>query len=173
MTPTQKQMRTSQSGRTVNRTEDVKPQAQQEPLFYMPDAEFGEFCQWYPSTFTVTNKEISDLIGHEDGEPEIDFTFTCAEQFMMFCKAARFHDTPPQAQIMATASQKSRRSSVVEAGNTAKFGQNTHLMRKLFATGDRLLCEAASRDSVWGIGYTAKHAMSHRKHWGEIDLFKR
>ncbi|KFA48255.1 hypothetical protein S40293_07374 [Stachybotrys chartarum IBT 40293] len=182
-------MRTSNFKQLDKQPEAVKTQAQQKPLFfYMPDAESGEFCQWYPSTFTVTNKEISDLIGHEVGEPNVDVTFACAEQFMMFCKAARFHDTPRQALIMATASPKERKAlgkltvgftneswdlvkiQVVEAGNMAKFRQNAHLMRKLLATGDRLLCEAASRDRVWGIGYTAKHAMNHRKHWGENRL---
>jgi ribA/ribD-fused uncharacterized protein len=56
------------------------------------------------------------------------------------------------------------------AGNVAKFGQNPKLGRKLLATRDRLLVEAASRDQIWGIGYTAKHAMLHRKHWGENRL---
>ncbi|KAI9163158.1 N-glycosidase R617 [Paramyrothecium foliicola] len=160
-----------------------------EPLFfYMPDADFGEFCQWYPSEFTLYNKEVSDLVGHTIGDPNTEITFNCAEQFMMFCKAARFHDIPRQALIMATQSPKEQKrlgkltvgftdhswdeikSRVVEAGNMAKFGQNIHLQRKLLSTGDRLLCEAASRDRMWGIGYTAKHAMSHRKHWGENRL---
>lgn len=54
----------------------------------------------------------------------------------------------------------------------AKFGQNRHIRGRLLATGGRLLCEAASRDRVWGIGYTAKHAMNFRQHWGENLLGK-
>ena len=61
---------------------------------------------------------------------------------------------------------------VVLAGNIAKFGQNPKLKGKLRATGDRMLVEAASRDRIWGIGYTAKHAMSYRQHWGENRLGK-
>ena len=64
------------------------------------------------------------------------------------------------------------KSAVVVAGTIAKFGQNPKLKGKLLATGDRLLVEAASRDRIWGIGYTAKHAMSYRQHWGENRLGK-
>ena len=67
------------------------------------------------------------------------------------------------------------KSEVVVAGNIAKFAkfrQNPKLKRKLLATGDRLLVEAASRDRVWGIGYTAKRALEHKKHWGKNRLGK-
>ncbi|KAF6802328.1 hypothetical protein CSOJ01_11689 [Colletotrichum sojae] len=97
---------------------------------------------------------------------------------MMYWKAARFRDTDWQARVLATDSPKEQKrvgngtvgftaeswdevkSAVVEAGNIAKLSQNPHLGRKLLETGNRLLCEAASRDRVWGIGYTAKHAMT-------------
>ncbi|KAK3377242.1 hypothetical protein B0T24DRAFT_620757 [Lasiosphaeria ovina] len=178
-----------------------------EPLFfYMPDAAHGELCQWYPSIFTVSKAEISSLVGHNkndsnsqpgpannelDTEPSDEsITFTCAEQFMMYCKAVRFNDADTQARVLATANPKEQKrlgrltkgfdpaswdpvkSGVAEAGNMAKFGQNVKLRRKLLATGGRMLVEAASRDRVWGIGYTAKHAMSHRAHWGENLLGK-
>jgi ribA/ribD-fused uncharacterized protein len=161
-------------------------------FFYMPDATNGELCQWFPSTFTVSKAEMSSLIGHtiDDTDPQGSITFTCAEQFMMYCKAGRFHDKETQRQILATTSpheQKSLgrltadftheswdevKSAVVVAGNIAKFRQNPKLKGKLLATGDRLLVEAASRDRIWGIGYTAKHAMSFREHWGENRLGK-
>jgi hypothetical protein len=63
-----------------------------EPLFfYMPDDTHGEFCQWFPSTFTIRKTQMSSLIGHavEDAEAEDSITFSCAEQFMMYCKAGR------------------------------------------------------------------------------------
>ncbi|TVY12778.1 N-glycosidase [Lachnellula arida] len=159
-----------------------------EPLFfYMPDTTHGEFCQWFPSTFTM-----SSLIGHaiDDGDAEGSMTFSCAEQFMMYCKAGRFHDKETQRRVLATTSPKEQKrlgkltagftdaswdevkSVVVVAGTIAKFGQNAGLKGKLLATGDRLLVEAASRDRIWGIGYTAKHAMSFRQHWGENRLGK-
>jgi len=164
-----------------------------EPLFfYMPDTTHGEFSQWFPSIFTISKTQMSLLIGHaiDDGDAEGSITFTCAEQFMMYCKAGRFHDRETQRQVLATKSPKEQKrlgrltagftaatwdevkSVVVVAGTIAKFGQNPHLKRKLLATGDRLLVEAASGDRVWGIGYTAKHAMSFRQHWGENRLGK-
>ncbi|KAL3305960.1 hypothetical protein RB213_004352 [Colletotrichum asianum] len=146
-------------------------------FFYMPDAKWGELCQWHKATFWVAKAEISDLDGHlvDEADPHGSITFNCAEQ---------------QAQILATSSPKEQKalgkaivgfteemwdpikSAVVEAGNIAKLNQNPGLARKLLSTGDRLLCEAASRDRVWGIGYSAKHAMSQQKHWGEDRLGK-
>src|SRR5690349_13788562 len=68
-----------------------------EPLFfYMPDATYGEFCQWYPSPFTVNKSQITSLVGHHlletgtENNQEHSITFSCAEQFMMYCKAAYF-----------------------------------------------------------------------------------
>ncbi|KAI1195991.1 hypothetical protein F5X97DRAFT_306486 [Nemania serpens] len=109
---------------------------------------------------------------------------------MMYCKAARFGDGDTQGRILAIDDPKEQKrlgkltvgfydaswdeikSAVVVAGNVAKFGQNPILGRKLLATGDRLLVEAAPRDRVWGIGYAEKDAMSHREHWGENKLGK-
>ncbi len=161
-------------------------------LFYLPDATHGEFCQWFPSNFTVSKAQISSLIGHapNDADAEDSITFTCAEQFMMYCKAGRFYDEETQRGVLETTSPKEQKrlgrltagftdaswdevkSAVVVAGNIAKFGQNPILKGKLLATGDRLLVEASSRDRVWGIGYKAKHAMSNRQHWGENRLGK-
>lgn len=170
-----------------------------EPLFfYLPDAKYGEFCQWFPSTFSVPRSQIAELVGQttsdlfdpESSGPRGSITFSCAEQFMMYCKAARFGDTDRQRRVLATQSPKEQKalgkgtvgfddkswdlvkSEVVTAGNIAKFGQNPSLRNKLLATGDRLLVEAASRDRVWGIGYSEKHANHHRKHWGENRLGK-
>jgi len=140
----------------------------------------------------MSKTQISSLIGDaiRDADAEDSITFTCAEQFMMYCKAGRFHDKETQRRVLATTSPKEQKrlgkltagftdaswdevkSAVVVAGTIAKFGQNPKLKGKLLATGDRLLVEAASRDRVWGIGYTAKHAMSYRQHWGENRLGK-
>ncbi|KAI0107843.1 hypothetical protein GGR51DRAFT_515206 [Nemania sp. FL0031] len=180
----------------------VHPALDDEPLddgplfFYMPNAVWGEFCQWYRCTFTMSRSRIATLVGSAINEDDNNnnhnddgnITFNCAEQFMMYCKAARFGDRETQRRVLATDSPKEQKrlgkltagfnddswdeikSAVVVAGNVAKFGQNPKLGRKLLSTGDRLLVEAASRDRVWGIGYTAKHAMSHRNHWGENRL---
>src|SRR5690606_7032970 len=82
----------------------------EEPLlfFYMPKGPYGELCQWYPCQFIVTKAEIAALISYSDdaqsNEPSKSesITFNCAEQFMMYCKAGRFHDTKTQNKVMAT-----------------------------------------------------------------------
>jgi len=222
-------------------------------FFYLPDAKYGEFCQWFPSPFSVSRGEIASLVGYDDGtttttatttpcekdedensggkdgggddtkdeitvkdkEPTVTdeghikdtqdtkhdeatkngpdsglIQFNCAEQFMMYCKAARFHDVATQARVMATSSPKEQKrlgkltrgffdaswdevkGEVVIAGNMAKFTQNDKLRGKLLATGRRVLVEASGRDRVWGIGYTEKHAMRFQEHWGENRLGK-
>jgi ribA/ribD-fused uncharacterized protein len=187
--------RQKKSSANPHTTQDENPTNSDEPLFfYMPDTTHGEFCQWFPSTFTISKTQMSSLIGHAIGDADADaedsITFTCAEQFMMYCKAGRFHDKETQRRVLATTSPKEQKrlgkltagftdaswdevkSVVVVAGTIAKFGQNPKLKGKLLATGDRLLVEAASRDRIWGIGYTAKYAMSYRQHWGENRLGK-
>ena len=183
--------------RTETRSDGVNPGPQEEsesgPLFfYMPNEKYGEFCQWFPSVFAMDKSKISELVGYtiDENDPEGMITFGCAEQFMMYCKAARFRDIDRQARVLATDSPKEQKrlgketvgftseswdqvkSEVVEAGNIAKFGQNAHLKNVLLGTGDRLLCEASSRDRVWGIGYKEKHAMQYERHWGENRLGK-
>ncbi|KAI4867014.1 hypothetical protein F4820DRAFT_415160 [Hypoxylon rubiginosum] len=167
------------------------------PLFFFkPNEAHGEFCQWYPATFTVSKAEMSSLVGHniDEDDPEgwQPIYFNCAEQFMMYCKAGRFHDSATQKLVLATHDPKEQKrlarltkgfqsgswdeikSDVVVAGNLAKFGQNPHLKGLLLDTGDRLLAEAASLDRVWGIGYTAREAMAgqNRQRWGENRLGK-
>lgn len=168
-----------------------------EPLFFFkPNEAYGEFCQWYPATFTVSKGEMSRLIGHpiDEDDPEgwQPIYFHCAEQFMMYCKAGRFHDSATQKLILATRDPKEQKrlasltngfcsaswdkikSLVVVAGNLAKFDQNPRLKSLLLDTCNRLLAEAASQDRVWGIGFTAKQAMGghNQQHWGENRLGK-
>ncbi|CAH0045421.1 unnamed protein product [Clonostachys solani] len=174
---------------------DSSPKGDDPLFFYMPNAKWGEFCQWFPCTFTVSKGEIAAILRGNDGISIGEagggggvITFNCAEQFMMYCKASCFHDFASQTRILATASSKEQKafgktiqgfddeiwdrvkSNVVLAGNIAKFSQNRHLKNVLVGTGDRLLVEAASKDRVWGIGYTEKHAMNFRQHWGENRL---
>ncbi|KFY12734.1 hypothetical protein V492_03699 [Pseudogymnoascus sp. VKM F-4246] len=164
-------------------------------FFHLPNALHGEFCQWFPSIFTVSTSKISSLIDDSydtkaNSNTNDQITFNCAEQFMMYCKAGRFNDRDTQRRVLATSSPKEQKhlgrqvngfydprwdevkSDVVIAGSIAKFSGNRKLRGKLLATDDRLLVEASSQDPVWGIGYSAKHAMAHRKHWGENRLGK-
>lgn len=139
---------------------------------------------------------MTSLVGHPIDENDPDgwqtVYFNCAEQFMMYCKAGRFHDSETQKLVLATCDPKEQKrlarltkrfktdswdeikSQVVVTGNMAKFSQDRHLKSLLLGTGDRVLAEAASQDPVWGIGFTAKEALAVRnpEQWGENRLGK-
>ncbi|EXF82288.1 hypothetical protein CFIO01_08175 [Colletotrichum fioriniae PJ7] len=163
-------------------------------FFHMPQEKWPwrQFCQWYPSVFTVSKQEISALCGREVDpvDPYGSITVTCAEQFMMYCKAAYSGDTERQARIMQEKDPKEQKklgkstvgfsdarwddvkSKVVEMGSIAKFGQNPHLKAILMSTGERLLVEASRTDRIWGIGFKADEAMVNQANWGENRLGK-
>ncbi|KAK1596189.1 uncharacterized protein LY79DRAFT_648001 [Colletotrichum navitas] len=138
-------------------------------FFFMPNQEWD--------VFTVSKEEISGLVSHvvDDADPHGAITFNCAEQLMMYCKVARFHDYERHARLLSTTHGQATpgfthenwdqvKSEVVVTGKIAKSSQNPHLRRRLLSTGDRILCEAASKDRVWGIRYTVKHTMSQQRH---------
>ena len=187
---------TPSSGFGKNNAGARKEKGDQPLFFFMPNEPHGEFCQWFPATFTVGKDEISALMGHPidltDPEGWSPIYFHCSEQFMMYCKAGCFNDAETQRKIMATddakeqkrLGQKTRgfsasvwdkiKSDVVVLGNVAKFGQNRTLRMQLLSTGDRVLAEAAKEDRVWGIGFTAQEASLHKdqSRWGENRLGK-
>lgn len=159
----------------------------------MPNEKYGEFCNWFPSSFSLTHAEICNTVFQDQDRKCHDtvvLTFGCTEQYFMFCKALRFHDKEIQKQIMSTSDPKEQKrlgrsidnfvatewdhikSSIMLLGVTAKFTQNEKLKRKLIVTDNKTLVEAASRDRVWGIGYSQKHAMKFQQHWGENLLGK-
>ncbi|KXH53216.1 hypothetical protein CSAL01_11019 [Colletotrichum salicis] len=151
-----------------------------------------QFCQWYPSVFTVSKQEISALYSREidPADPYGSITVACAEQSMMYCKAAYFGDSKRQARTMQEKDPKEQKklgkgtigfndarwdevkSKVVEMGSIAKFRQNPHLRAILTSTGRRLLVEASRTDRIWGIGFKADKAMVNQANWGENRLGK-
>jgi ribA/ribD-fused uncharacterized protein len=46
---------------------------------------------------------------------------------------------------------------IVTNGTYLKFSQNKDILRKLMATGDKILVEASPYDRIWGIGLSARH----------------
>jgi ribA/ribD-fused uncharacterized protein len=112
--------------------------------------------QWFPRAFA------------HDG-----VTYSSAEHFMMAEKARLFGDDGTLARILAArtpadAKQLGRevqnyvddrwagvRLEAVVRGNVAKFTAHADLQAFLLGTGERILVEAAPRDTVWGIGLGA------------------
>ena len=99
--------------------------------------------------------------------------YASAEHFMMAEKARLFDDERTLERILVAATPKeakqlgrevqnyddsrwvAARVDAVVRGNVAKFIAHADLLAFLLGTGDRLLVEAAPRDTVWGIGLGA------------------
>jgi ribA/ribD-fused uncharacterized protein len=113
----------------------------------------GILSQWYPSPFTVDGVE-----------------YPTAEHWMMAEKARLFEDKITLDEILKSGSPKLAKDwgrrvagfnqkvwdshcfDIVVQGNLHKFTQNPDLKGKLLGTGHKILVEASSFDTIWGIG---------------------
>lgn len=116
------------------------------------------FSQWWVAPFSVD--------GH---------LYPNAEHWMMAEKARLFQDEEMlknilQAQSPAQAKKfgrqvsnfdqaiwEDKRSEIVVQGNLHKFNQHPNLKSFLLNTKKRVLVEASPRDTIWGIGLSAKN----------------
>jgi len=130
-------------------------------LFFQPDGPSGFLSQFYPSPFT---------------DAEIGTTFSCAEQYMMACKAQLMNDSKSFDKILVTSSPRelkrlgsrvfrfdsklwdSAKGDIVHRANLLKFNSTPLLTQALLETGDAYLAEASPTDRVWGIGLDAASA---------------
>lgn len=117
--------------------------------------------QWFPRAFEI------------DG-----VWYATAEHFMMASKAKLFADEKAHAAILRAKSPAEAKAAgrevknyddakwdrarfdAVVRGNVAKFGQHDDLRKFLLSTGDRVLVEAAPRDTIWGIGMGASNPVA-------------
>ena len=120
------------------------------------------FSQWFYSPFV---------------NPADGVEYSCGEQFMMAKKAAAMGDVAAMNAILSTGYAPAQvkalgrrvsgfdqdrwellRFEIVLRGNQLKFAQNEDLRRILLATGNALLAEASTRDTIWGIGLSVEKA---------------
>ena len=96
--------------------------------------------------------------------------FSCNEQYIMWSKAKLFSQDNWAVYIMSLDKPSMMKSAgravknfdekkwsdaverIADNCNLAKFTQHPELQKKLLATGDSLLAEAAMDDPIWGIG---------------------
>jgi len=127
----------------------------------------GIYSQWFQADFEV------------DG-----IKFNCAEQYMMYKKALTFNDVEIAKKIMNEPQPNNQKAlgrkvsnfdvetwervakDVVYKGNYAKFTQNTHLLKELMSTGDRIIVEASPVDKIWGIGmHENDEGVENQENW--------
>jgi ribA/ribD-fused uncharacterized protein len=136
-------------------------------LFYghapRPDGKLSETCfsQWWSSPFEVEGQ-----------------LYPTAEHWMMAAKARLFGDGEMLAEILAAPSPaaakklgrkvrgfddalwKKERFELVTRGNVAKFSSTAELRDYLLGTAETILVEASPRDTIWGIGLSAKSPLA-------------
>jgi hypothetical protein len=113
----------------------------------------GIYSNWYPCKFILDGIE-----------------YNCAEQAMMNKKALLFGDKEASDKIMSSKNPRDQKAigrtvknfdvekwsavsrDIVYEIVRAKFTQNKHLLKDLLATEGKILVEASSEDSIWGIG---------------------
>jgi ribA/ribD-fused uncharacterized protein len=116
------------------------------------------------SNWYVLDRPFKDADGNK---------FPTSEHHMMHAKAELFSDKDAAARILACPSPakakeigrevrgfdeslwRERALHLVADGCELKFSQCDRCRQVLLSTGDRILVEAAPRDSVWGIGMDA------------------
>lgn len=126
--------------------------------------------QWYPASFAVNGAR-----------------YATAEHWMMAEKARLFGDDAMLDAILAStdpseakaygrkvsgyddAAWAAHRFDAVVEGNVHKFEQNPTLRAFLVNTGNRVLVEAAPRDTIWGVGRGAEKAVDPHQ-WRGLNL---
>ena len=142
----------------------------------------GSRCYFfYHATSPFSNFHPAQFVDN-DGR-----SYFCSEQYMMYHKAMLFGDYEIAEKIMKEQSEPRKckklgrqvrnnfdvdiwsenAQRIVAEGVYFKFAQNPSLKRKLLATKDLELIEAAAGDRIWGIGYSADKALTvPRSVWG-------
>ncbi|KAK4212533.1 hypothetical protein QBC37DRAFT_483735 [Rhypophila decipiens] len=111
-------------------------------FFYMPNEKYGQFCQWFPSTFFITKGEIATLLDNKAMRKVLMGTL---------CRP-----------------RSPEKGSKKESGSSKTI--NAYYGR---VWRGRELVEAASRDRIWGIGFTASNALKvEKEQWGQNLLGK-
>jgi len=133
----------------------------------------GPFSNWFLSGFIVD-----------------DIAYNCGEQYMMYQKAVLFNDTEIADKILNETEPKKQkqlgrkvrnfnvnvwdsvRYDIVKKGLYHKFTQSVFLKSELLKYKEYRFVEASPYDTIWGIGFIEKDAMSNISKWGKNLLGK-
>ena len=135
--------------------------------FYGTKGDYGVFSNFYKCKMECF---INNNIIH----------FNCSEQYFMYYKCITFDPTnqklldmilketnPVKIKALGKKVQNfdeniwtSKKYFIMLNGLYYKFSQNPLLKEKLLNTGSKKLYEAAPRDRIWGIGFSAEKAVN-------------
>ncbi|BFZ16798.1 hypothetical protein BsWGS_19837 [Bradybaena similaris] len=153
---------TSSKSKSKTSAKTAESEGQESYFFFYGNK--SPFSQHYPVKFSV------------DG-----VVYNCAEQYMMYSKAALFKDEGMKQKIMSTDDPVKQKKfgrqvqnfekdvwnkaavEVVKTASKAKFDQNEELRKQLFGTYPKVLVEASPRDRIWGIGLGASNPKALNK----------
>jgi len=115
----------------------------------------GIFSQWAMAKFT---------------DPDVNITFNCAEQAMMYRKAMVFNDEDAMKAVLAEKDPRGQKAigrtirgyddtiwnaekfGIVKRNNLLKFTQNPAWKELLIYTDGYELVESSPEDKIWGVG---------------------
>jgi ribA/ribD-fused uncharacterized protein len=138
-------------------------------FYSQEDVHTGYLSQWFQCLFT----------------DDAGVSYISAEQYMMAAKARTHNEMETYDSIMMASDQATIkrlgrsmsnyneevwsqiRPSVLLAGNTLKFGQNSDLSSKLIHTSTSHLAEASASDTICGIGISVADAYNGARHRGQ------
>ncbi|AQS10444.1 swarming motility protein YbiA [Clostridium saccharobutylicum] len=128
--------------------------------------------QWYQEPFEMNN-----------------FTYQCAEQYMMAEKARIFKDEEALDKILKAYHPNQMKLigkniknfdlkiwnevkfDIVKIANLGKFSQNYKLKKYLRSTKNKILVQASPHDKVWGIGFSENDCLSQNPlYWNGENL---
>eukprot|EP00579_Thalassiosira_antarctica_P000526 CAMPEP_0201869580 /NCGR_PEP_ID=MMETSP0902-20130614/3046_1 /ASSEMBLY_ACC=CAM_ASM_000551 /TAXON_ID=420261 /ORGANISM="Thalassiosira antarctica, Strain CCMP982" /LENGTH=187 /DNA_ID=CAMNT_0048395111 /DNA_START=121 /DNA_END=684 /DNA_ORIENTATION=+ len=136
-------------------------------------AQADQYYFFYSTSSPFSNFHPAHFVDEEEGN-----SFFCSEQYMMYHKAILFEDYNIAEKILEGEIDpmickrlgrqvknfnhqvwKANARRIVADGLYLKFTQNPFLKRELLSTSNLEMIEAAPRDRIWGIGYSAKKAL--------------
>lgn len=142
-------------------------ETEKEIYFYGTKGDYGFLSNFYKTNFECF---INDNIIH----------FSCSEQYFMYYKCLTFESSneellnmilketnPVKIKALGRKVQNfddkiwdKKKYSIILNALYYKFSQNSLLKEKLLNTNNKILYEAAPRDKIWGIGFSAEKAIN-------------
>ncbi|GAB1521475.1 hypothetical protein RhiTH_004571 [Rhizoctonia solani] len=137
--------------------------------FWKPEQEHGYLSPWYHTQFKSVEQNGSTFAYQSTEQKGLLFApnSPVTHEILKTNSPAELRSLSHKIPNFDEAAWAKQQISVITNGNYLKFTQDPGLKGLLLGTGSRELVEANPYDRVWGIGYDAKEAPTHRNRWGD------